>query len=315
MTHTDDPQHEAELRDLLERTMTGTTAPAEIGPHALMQGHRLRTRRRIGVAAGAVAASAAAALILPMALGGGSTTVIDPAGEPSSAASDPASDLAPVERPPGWWDMPATDMVSAVEAIAPDGVIVTAPGLLIADTEEGGPATGWINAFVTGPTGPGRLNVSLYPEPTTDSVTLTPDEGSEDGGDQVFAEDCDAPELADSNVSCNELAAPGTQVFPPGGTDVDISCPGNLAPRAQCSELFAADGTTVIGRRSSTSFGGRTTLEFVLRRNGGTVHAETTNSLDDKPGAGSPVSAERPPLTLDQLEALVRNDTWVKPAT
>lgn len=282
MTHTDDllQPHEAELRDLLERTMRGTTAPIEIGPHALRHGQRLRARRRVGFAAGAVAASAATALILPMAFGGGSTTVIDPAGNPASSASETTPDVLPGERADGWWDMPATDMVWTIKAILPDGITVTAPGPLTADTEEGGPATGSINAFVTGPTGPGRLNVMLYPEPTTDSIALTPDQESSDGG-----------------------------------AEADISCPGDLAPRAQCSELFAADGTTVIGRHSSTSFGGLTTLEFVLRRNGGTVYAAATNSLDDKPGAGSAVSADLPPLTLDQLEGLVTNDTWVMPAS
>jgi len=51
--------------------------------------------------------------------------------------------------------------------------------------------------------------------------------------------------------------------------------------------------------------------EVVLRRDGGTVYAASANSLDDTWGPDSAVSAPRPPLTLDQLEALVRNDTWV----
>ena len=102
---------------------------------------------------------------------------------------------------------------------------------------------------------------------------------------------------------------------PDASDDGDISCPGNLAPRAQCTELFAADGTTLIGRRSSTIFGEVTTLEDVLRRNGGTVYVATANTLDDKWGRTSPASAEQPPLTPGQLEDLVRNDTWVMPAT
>ena len=51
--------------------------------------------------------------------------------------------------------------------------------------------------------------------------------------------------------------------------------------------------------------------EVVLRRDGGTVYAASANTLDDKWGADSPLSAESPPLTLDDLENLVRNDVWV----
>jgi hypothetical protein len=94
----------------------------------------------------------------------------------------------------------------------------------------------------------------------------------------------------------------------------DISCPGNLVPRARCTELRAADGT-LVGRRSSTTFGDVTTLEVVLRRDGGTVYAAAANTLDEKPGRSSRASAEVPPLDLDQLEDLVRNDTWVMPAS
>jgi len=156
MTRTDPllQPDEAELRDLLERTMSGTTAPTGIGPHALRHGRRLRARRRAGIAAGAVAASAAAVLTLPVALGGGSATVVDPADEPSSSATAPTREPSPPgERPDGWWNMAAVDMVSTVEAILPDGVTVTSPGPLTADTEEGGPAVGWINATVAGPVG------------------------------------------------------------------------------------------------------------------------------------------------------------------
>ena len=53
----------------------------------------------------------------------------------------------------------------------------------------------------------------------------------------------------------------------------------------------------------------------MLRRDGGTVYGATANTLDDKWGRTSPASAEAPPLTLDHLEALLRNDTWVRPAS
>jgi hypothetical protein len=53
----------------------------------------------------------------------------------------------------------------------------------------------------------------------------------------------------------------------------------------------------------------------ILRRDEGAVYAAAFNSVDHKPGPGSAVSADQPPLTLDQLEDLVRNDTWVRPAS
>lgn len=155
----------------------------------------------------------------------------------------------------------------------------------------------------------------LYPVTATFRITLSPDPGSSEGGDHVVANGCDAPALADSNLPCAEVDDQGIELVTPGGYDDDVACPGNLATRAQCTELFADDGTTLIGRRSSTTLGQVTTLEVVLRRDGGTVYAAAANTLDDKWGRTSPASAEAPPLTLDQLEDLVRNDTWVRPAS
>jgi hypothetical protein len=288
MTRTDDllGPHEAELRDLLERTMSGTTAPTSIGPHALRHGRRLRARRRVGVTAGAVAASAVAVLILPGGLGGGSATVVDPAGEPSSSATAPTSEPSvPSERPDGWWNMPSVDMVSTAEAILPDGVTVTSPGPLTADTEEGGPGAGFVNAIVSGPAGPGRLNVMLLP--TVASATTGPE---------------------------NDASGDGTEMADGDGQASYISCAAEHTGQTQCTQLRNANGA-VIGRRLVNRSGGVVMNQVSLRRNGGIVYAAAANTIDDKWGAESPASAAQPPLTLDQLEDLVRNDTWVMPAT
>jgi hypothetical protein len=288
MTRTDHllEPHEAELRDLFERTMSGTTAPTGLGPHALRQGRRLRTRRRVGIAASVVAASIAAALIVPAALGGGATTVIDPAGEPSASASESAQESPPPgEVPEGWWSMPSVDMVSTAEAILPDGVTVTSPGPLTADTEEGGPGAGSINAIVTGPDGPGRLNVMLLP--TVASATTGPE---------------------------NEASGDGTEMADGDGQVSYVSCAAEHTGQTQCTQLRNANGA-VIGRRLVNRSGDVVTNEVSLRRNGGIVYAAAANTIDDKWGADSPASAAQPPLTLDQLEDLVRNDTWVMPAT
>ena len=222
MTRTDDllEPHEFELRDLLERTMTGTAVPTTIGPQALRHGRRLRTRRRVvGLAASAV----------PPARrhpdparnsGWWPRPGIDPAGEPSARPRAAAGVAAPGD-PRGWWSMPATDMVSTVEAILPDGVTVTSPGPLTAETEEGGPGAGFINAIVSGPAGPGRLNVILLP-----TIASRPHRA---------ADRCrrDGPEM------------------PSRAPDEATSLPRHLgaAPNAPSS---ARDGT-VIGRRLSTT--------------------------------------------------------------
>jgi hypothetical protein len=162
--------------------------------------------------------------------------------------------------------MPSAEMVAAVEAILPDGIMVTAPGPLEADTPEGGPADGWINAYVDASGGPGRLNVILSPGP--------------------------APDLG--------------QV----GMDIDISCDEEFSGRTECAQIRDEEGT-VIGRRLTNTSGAVVVREVVMRRAGGTVQAASANTLDDKWDADSPLSGERPPLTLDDLENLVRNDVWV----
>jgi hypothetical protein len=104
---------------------------------------------------------------------------------------------------------------------------------------------------------------------------------------------------------------PGDEVQVTGsGTAWDISCAAELSGQTQCVQIRDAQGT-VIGRRLTNQWGGTIVREVVLRRDGGTVYAASANTLDEKWGADSPSSAERPPLTLDDLENLVRNDAWV----
>ncbi|UUZ60057.1 hypothetical protein [Nocardioides sp. B-3] len=271
MTHTDellDP-HEAELRDLLERTMNDTTAPLEIGPHALRQGRRLRTRRRLGIAAGAVAAGTVVALVLPTALGSG-TTAIDPAGAPSSSASEQSPEPPTAEVPEGWWSIPSTEMISTVEAILPDGVTVTSPGPLTLD----GPEDGFINAFVTGPDGPGRLHMVLL------------------GGDES-----------------SPLIPPGADRAGTGDLmSRVVRCSAEATADDKCIEL-TNDAGAIIGRRLISHYGDVVMNRVTLLRGDGMVYAAVTNTLDDQPGPDSTASGETPPLTLDQLEDPVANDT------
>lgn len=287
---------EAYVREVLDAAMSGARPPLDLSTAAMARGRRLRSRRRLAVATTVAAAGALVAVAAPWlaASGDGAGT----RGDDLVATQPPAPATA---RPAGWWDVPATDMVSAVAAILPDGVRVTDPGPLEADTPEGGPATGWINPTLTGPQGAGALNISLYPvvEGTspTDPPVVAP-QGS-----------CDAPEHA-GPVPCNDLGPGERTTLSPAAVDNDISCAAERSGPTDCVQLRDVDGT-VVGRRLTGHWGGTVVNEVVLRRDGGTVYAASANTLDEKWGADSPVTATRPPLTLDQLEDLVRNDVWV----
>lgn len=290
------------VREVIDSAMSGTRPPLDLSSAALTRGRRLRARRRVVLASTAVAATVLAAVAAQQVLPGDSSTARD--GSDLVATQGPA----PLpEAPHGWWDMPAAEMVTTVEAILPDGVVVTSPGPLEADTPEGGPAHGWIDAQLVGATGPGSLNVSLYPD-ADDTVTVT-EEGTAIAPTSSSDSGCEAPEL-DSATSCTEVPEGEEVVVAPSGPSSDISCGEELSGRTTCVQLRDEQGT-VVGRRLTNRWGGTVMTEVVLRRDGGTVYAASANTLDDKWGADSFLSAQRPPLTLDQLEDLVRNDAWV----
>lgn len=257
---------EAYVRGVLESAMSGTRPPADLPRAAIARGRRLRTRRRTTVASAVAAAAALVAVSVPWLVGG-------PDG-PDTRGSDLVATQPPAptpSRPAGWWDMPATDMVGAVEAILPDGVTVTDPGPLEADNPEGGPAAGAITPRLAGRDGPGSLNVVLYPP--------------KQPGGQYEGIDSSPGQVADCSIE--------------------------TSGHTTCTEVRDQAGT-VVGRRLTNRWGGTITNEVVLRReDGGTVYAASANTLDDKWGADSPLSADRPPLSLDQLEDLVSNDVWV----
>ncbi|MDR7255283.1 hypothetical protein J2X46_004285 [Nocardioides sp. BE266] len=290
------------VRGVIDSAMSGTRPPLDLSSAALARGRRLRTRRRVVLASTAVAATVLAAVAAQQVLPGNG----DAARDGSDLVATPGPAPLP-EAPRGWWDMPATEMVTTVEAILPDGITVTDPGPLEADTPEGGPAHGWISSQLSGATGPGSLNVILSPyvdEPITvteEGTSVAPTSGTDRG--------CEAPELS-SATSCVEVPEGDEVVVAPSGPDSDISCEAEFSGRTTCAQIRDEQGT-VVGRRRTNRWGGTVMTEVVLRRDGGTVYAASANTLDDKWGADSPLSATQPPLTLDQLEDLVRNDAWV----
>jgi hypothetical protein len=90
------------------------------------------------------------------------------------------------------------------------------------------------------------------------------------------------------------------------------TCPGNLRHPDTCTEIVGDDGQPV-GRRSTTAYaGGVVEHEVVLvRKNGGLVYVDATNAIDDKWGPGSPVAGTTVPLTLDQLQGMAEDDSWI----
>ncbi|RYB95210.1 hypothetical protein EUA93_13195 [Nocardioides oleivorans] len=276
---------EAFVREVLDSAMARTRPPYDLSTAALVRGRRLRIRRRIGITGAIVAASAVAAVAVPWAWGADDSRTTDAS---RIVATDP-----PAPRPqdlPGWWDMPATEMVSTVEAILPDEVTVTAPGPLEADTPEGGPAAGWINAHLAAPAGPGRLNVMLYRDPYSFVVATDPTMPLGDG----------------SNPSSSQ----GPVEITPDSEPDRTSCDEAFSGRTECVQIRDESGT-VVGRRLTNRWGGTVVNEVVLARDGGIVYAASANTIEEKWDAGSPTTAPRPPMTLDELEALVRNDAWV----
>lgn len=280
-----DEQH---VREVIDSAMSGSRPSVDLTAGALHRGRRLRTRRRLGAAAGAVAASVLAAAAAPWWLGAGAGAGGQVATDGTVASPAPAPTELPVEAPEGYWDMPSVEMVRTLEAILPDGVEVTDSGSLVADTEEGGPAKGFINSTlgteVDGELVHGNINVMMWPDVQTWTAAL----------------DEPLPDRDEPTVVTEEERA-----------EVDrLGCDAPLGHFARCHEIRDRDGT-LVGRRSVLESAGLRTLEVTLSRDGGMVYAAVVNTVDDKWGTDSPLTAPAPLLTMEQLVALAENDAWV----
>jgi hypothetical protein len=158
---------EAELRSLLDRSMSDCQAPDRLHDSALASGRRLRTRRRARQVTGGLLAAAACTAVVVTTVGGGNGT-----GDPGYAG-DPTPTVAPsptsspeqegqVDRPPGWWDMPARRMVTVLRTVLPEGITVTESERFVEGTTVRTMATGSLSGVLTGRTGPGAFQVLLY---------------------------------------------------------------------------------------------------------------------------------------------------------
>lgn len=266
------------VREVLDSAMSGSHPPLGLTATALARGRRLRTRRRAGIAATAVAAAVVAGLALPSALGG------DGGGAPDSsdlvATEPPAPEPALPPAPTGYWDMQSRHMVMHLSDRLPEGRVVSDSGPLDADTPEGGLGRGFINSTLAfssaGDIVEGNVNLMMWPHRST--------------------------ALADAQGDDGDTVTLGLQ-------DDHLACPENQQSVLTCLELTDAAGAT-IARRMTSLLGEVRVLEFTLVAGDGIVYGATANTVDDKWGEDSEVTAPRPPLDLAELEELVRDPVW-----
>jgi hypothetical protein len=278
-----------DLRTVMERALQDVQAPADLGRHALAGGRRLQVRRRIGLAAGGAAAAAAVALIVVPGFGEGSGRAVDDTGVATSPTTDgPAPTDGPteadsddpwpdLESPEGWWDMPADDMLAALERHLPDGVRIAepdAPGEL-----DNGPGT--LSAVLTGPTGSGLVSILLQPPPL----------------DEV------PPPVVSTDANGNEHTTVWAEGAPYGAR---LGC-----RRAYLAcEVIRDEAGSRIGDVSTELDNGTTyhNADLVLP-DGGAINVYVADSTGEKPGY-EPPTADAPLLTLEQVRALVEDPIW-----
>jgi hypothetical protein len=296
-----DLDHGADLRERIDRAMSDLSAPEGLTPAVLTEGHRLRRRRRVLTSATGLAAAAVVAGLVVANVGGGTPSTetgfaTEPSAQPSVDQPSPSAglpslapetDLESYEPPPGWWDMPSEQMAAHLEQLLPEGVTASE---VVTESDDPAPGqdpinSGWLHATLEGDAGPGGFEIILYPpelDNVPDPVTTTDAEGNENT--QMYAE----------------------------GTSYQqrTNCPGNLIRPDSCVEITGGGGVH-IGRESVTTTRGVTVHEVVVNGpDGGLVYFATSNSTDDKWGALSTVSANEPPLALDQLRELALDPVW-----
>lgn len=272
-----DLDHGADLRERMDAATTDLVTPAGLTDAVLSDGRRLRRRRRTLAASGGVVAAGVVAALVAVNLGGGTATTgtdvaTQPPAPPAATVTVPGDtpsswngegDPFP-EPPPGWWDAPGHLLAAQLQVALPDGVSV-------ARSEED---TGFLQAELDAPDGPGRFEVILYP-----------------------------PDLA-----AGEERTTGNARGP--GHRSRTKCGLQARYADTCEELTDRDGRT-IGRVVTFPQHQVTFYEAtLLGPDGGLVYLATWNATDEKPGTGTEPSSETPPLTPEQLRDLVQDPAW-----
>jgi hypothetical protein len=184
----------------------------------------------------------------------------------------PSGPATPVDD---WWRMPADQMREHLEPLLPAGVEVVSAT----------PDVGTLAATLAGPDGDGDLMVILS-EPAPDEA---PD------GYEVIEKD--GQRYIRINGSGQDL-------------EQQLSCPGDLGPADQCTEVVDADGERV-GRTAVVSMGRVVVHQaVVVGPGGGTVYVAAANATDQRWSADSPIDGPEPPLTVAQVLALAEDPAW-----
>jgi hypothetical protein len=290
---TADPEEGTTMRTTMERALHDVHPPVDLGRDAIAIGHRLQTRRRLGLAAGGLAAVAVVAAITVPFMGGDASKAVDgngfasspTASAPATTPGDTPSTWDPdmdnpwpdLEVPEGWWDMPADEMLAALEAHLPADVTITDPD---ASTEvDNGP--GVITAVLSGPAGTGLVSILLRPPPLEE---IPPPVTSTDAnGDEHVSMMAETVPYA-RNIGCRESY---------------LAC-----------ELIRDAAGTKIGDVSTELHSGTTYHNAdLLGPDGGAINVYVADSTGEKPGY-EPPTAEAPLLTLKQVRALVEDPIW-----
>jgi hypothetical protein len=161
------------VRDVLHRATDDLTAPAtSLAATAAVRGRSLRRRRRAVAAVGTLCAVSLVAVPVVAALGGSSLTTAPQVATDSTPAPTPTPTPEPTPRlvdNDAWAQMPAAEMATTFEGLAPAGIGLTdvmltnedrapgepetdSPGYLLADLTLDGETVGGLNAilYVTG---------------------------------------------------------------------------------------------------------------------------------------------------------------------
>jgi hypothetical protein len=157
------------VRDVLQRTTDDLTAPLpSLTAAATVHGRRLRRRRRALATTGGLCAAALVAVPVFLSLGGSTkagSVATDPTPTPSAPPTSSAAPPHLVDND-SWATMPAADMATTFEGLAPAGVGLTdvmltnvdrapgeaendSPGYLLASITTDGALSGRVNLTLT----------------------------------------------------------------------------------------------------------------------------------------------------------------------
>ena len=169
---------ESALREVIEGSMAGVSAPtSRISAAAVGQGRRLRRRRQAATMVRAAALAAVIGVWGPQAIGNDGS---DQSRESGYADSRDATEV-PADQPKGWWSMPAGEMADHLLEMLPRGTRIVAVQTRDEPGDDHREWEGFLVAHIDTPASSGPSGINLHvgspdtPEPgtgTTAPVTV-----------------------------------------------------------------------------------------------------------------------------------------------